>query len=76
MLVTVVSESLVLLSFGSWAQFPISLVEPVRTRCLFRAAEFHLAFNWDRYVISILFTSLHLPMIIKMVLSGVDTIEK
>ena len=71
-----VSESLALLSFVSWTQFPISLVEPLRACCSFRAAEFHLTFNWDRYIISILITSLHLPMIIKMVLFGVNTVEK
>ena len=71
-----VSESLALLSFVSWTQFPISLVEPLRACCSFRAAEFHLTFNWDRYVISILITSLQLPMIIKMVLFGVNTVEK
>ena len=70
-----VSESLALLSFVSWTQFPISLVEPLRACCSFRAAEFHLTFNWDRYIISILITSLHLPMIIKMVLFGVNTVE-
>ena len=70
------TENIVTSIFPSAQLNPISLVEPLRTRCSFRAAEFHLASNWETYVISILFTSLHLPMIIKMVLFGVNTIGK